>query len=156
VLDEVKKVVSVATDKVSGVAGSAAGRTMSAAEKPAELLKSVLSEVMELGESSVKVIGDKFDDLRAYIMESEEEIEKALKQKVAGKKVAKKKVAKKKAAKKKVAKKAPVKKKAAAKKKVAKKKVAKKAPVKKKATARKKVARKKVAKKAPVKKKAAR
>jgi outer membrane biosynthesis protein TonB len=142
VLDEVKKVVSVATNKASGVAGSAAGRTMSAAERPAELLKSVLSEVMELGESSVKVIGDKFDDLRAYIKESEEEIEQAVREKVAKKAPLKKKAAaKKKAAKKKVAKKKT------AKKKVAKKKAAKKAPVKKKAAAKKKVAKKKVAKK---------
>ena len=103
VLDEVMQVVSVVTDKVSDVAGDAAGKTMTASEKPVELLKSVLAEVMELGESSVKVIGNKFDDLRASIMESEEEIEKAVRAKVARKKTVKKKAAKKKAAKKKAA-----------------------------------------------------
>jgi hypothetical protein len=163
---DVKQHFDDLTLRVSDVVSSAAETTVSMAEKvtvkdPAELLRGLLHEIKEVSEVSIKVIGDRFDELahRAKGSTEEEPKKKASKKRVAKKKTAKKKVAKKavakRTAKKKVAKKAVAKK-------TAKKKVVKKAASKRKAVAKKTVARKKTvskkktaAKKTPARKRAA-
>ncbi|MEN8762290.1 MAG: hypothetical protein ABF290_07630 [Thiogranum sp.] len=139
---DVRQLFDTLTDKVSGLASTAAETTVAVAEKvtvkePAELLRGVLEDVREASEVSLKTITDSFEALRSHAEKSVSAIggKAVVEEKVAKKTVAKKKVAKKKVAKKTVAKK-----------KVAKKKVAKKAVAKKK-VAKKKVARKKVARK---------
>ena len=157
---EVKQHFDDLTVRVSEVVSNAAETTVSMAEKvtvkdPADLIRGLLEEIKQASEVSLKVIGDRFDDL-AHRAKSAGEEEDKPKKKASSKKTAKKKVTKKKAAKKKVAskKKAPAKKKAA-KKKAAKKKVAKKTAAKKTASKKKAPTKKKVAskKKAPAKKK---
>lgn len=163
------------TVRVSDVVTSAAETTVSMAEKvtvkdPGELIRGLLHEIKEVSEVSIKVIGDRFDELAHRAERSAEETPKkkvskkrATKKKTAKKKVAKKAVAKK-TAKKKVVKKTAIKKKAVAKKTVARKKTvskkkgaAKKAPARKKTASKKKTVAKKTAarKKAAVKRKAA-
>jgi len=145
---DVKQLFDTLTDKVSGLASTAAETTVAVAEKvtvkePAELLRGLLEDVKDAGEASIKTIAERFEALSSHAEKSVSGFggKAGAKKKVAKKKVAKKKVAKKKVAKKKVAKKKVAKKKVA-KKKVAKKKVAKKKVAKKKA-AKKKAARKK-------------
>lgn len=149
---EVKQHFDDLTERVSDVVGSAAETTVSMAEKvtikdPADLVRGLLEEIKQASEVSLKVIGDRFDELRHLALSSDDKApaKKASKKRTAKKKAAKKKAVKKTAAKKKVGKKAPAKKKAA-KKKIAKKKVVKKVATKKK-TAKKKTAKKAVAKK---------
>jgi hypothetical protein len=165
---DVKQHFDDLTLRVSDVVSSAAETTVSMAEKvtvkdPAELLRGLLQEIKEVSEVSIKVIGDRFDELahRAKSSTEEEPKKKASKKRVAKKKTAKKKVAKKavakKTAKKKVAKKAASKRKAVAKKTVARKKTAaKKTPARKRAASKKKTVAKKTAarKKTAVKKRA--
>jgi len=154
---DVRQLFDTLSEKVSGLASSAAETTVAVAEKvtvkePAELIRGLLEDVKDAGEASIKTITERFEALRSHAEESVTSFgeNKTAKKKTAKKKTAKKKVAKKKAAKKKVAKKKVAKKKAA-KKKVAKKKVAKKKAAKKKvakkAVTKKKVAKKKVARK---------
>jgi len=168
---DVKQHFDDLTVRVSDAVSSAAETTVSMAEKvtvkdPAELLRGLLEEIKEASEVSIKVIGDRFDELANRAKHSAEETpkKKASKKRAAKKKTAKKKVAKKaitkKAAKKKVAKKTAkekaVKKTASKKKSLAKKTVARKKTVsKKKAAAKKKTAGKKkaVAKKTAARKK---
>jgi len=149
---DVKQHFDDLTVRVSDVVSSAAETTVSMAEKvtvkdPAELLRGLLQEIKEASEISIKVIGDRFDELVHRAKDSAEETPK--------KKVTKKRATKKKTAKKKTAKKAVVKK-------TAKKKVVKKTASRKKAVAKKTVAKKKtvskkkrVAKKTPARKRAA-
>ncbi len=124
---DVKQHFDDLTVRVSDVVSSAAETTVSMAEKvtvkdPAELLRGLLQEIKQASEVSIKVIGDRFDELVHRAKDSAEETPK--------KKVSKKRATKKKTAKKKVAKKAVAKK-------TAKKKVVKKTASKKKAVARK-------------------
>jgi predicted DNA-binding protein len=138
---EVKQRFDDLAEKVSDVAGGVAETTASVAGKvnvkdPADLIRGLLEEVKEASEISMKVIGDRFEDLRHHALSSTDETP-------ARKKASKKKTAKKKAAKKKVVKKAAAKKKAAPRKKAAGKKVVKKSAAKKKTVARKKAAAKK-------------
>ena len=147
---DVKQAFDTLTDKVAGLAASAAETTAAVAEKvtvkePAELLRGLVDDVRVAGEASIKTIAESFDALRS---QAEKSIPLFGEKKVTKKKAAKKTVAKKAAAKKKVAKK-KVAKKTVAKKRVAKKKVAKKK------VAKRKVAKKKVAKKTAAKKKVA-
>ncbi len=155
---EVKQHFDDLTVRVSNIVSSAAETTVSMAEKvtvkdPADLIRGLLEEIKQASEVSIKVIGDRFDELadRAKGTTDEAPKKKAKKKsakKATAKKTAKKTAAKKKAAKKKVVKKAASKKKAVAKKKVVKKATSKKRQVAKKAATRKKtVARKKVARK---------
>lgn len=149
---DVKQHFDDLTVRVSDVVSSAAETTVSMAEKvtvkdPAELLRGLLQEIKEASEISIKVIGDRFDELVHRAKDSAEGTPK--------KKVTKKRATKKKTAKKKTAKKAVVKK-------TAKKKVVKKTATRKKAVAKKTVAKKKtvskkkrVAKKTPARKRAA-
>jgi len=144
---EVRQHFDDLTVRVSDVVSSAAETTASMAEKvtvkdPADLIRGLLEEIKQASEVSIKVIGDRFDELAHRAKSTADE---------APKKKAKKKDAKKKGAKKKAAKKT-AKKTTAAKKKSAKKKVLKKAASKKKAVAKKKVTRKKVVKKTTSKK----
>ena len=80
VVGEVRQVIGNVTDRISDTVGSAT-------EKPAEMIKLVLSEVIEIGESSLEVIGSKFEDLREHILSTE----KAASKKTAAKKTAAKK-----------------------------------------------------------------
>lgn len=154
---EVKQLFDDLTEKISGIAASAAETTVSMAEKvavkdPAELMRNLLEEVRQAGEVSLQAIGEQFDELRQRVAQvsSGEAAPKTVKKRVVKKKAApKKSVPKKTAAKKKVAKKTPVKKA------TVKKTAAKKAPIKKRSVS-KKTAKKSAVKKAPVKKPAAR
>jgi len=144
---DVKQHFDDLTVRVSDAVSSAAETTVSMAEKvtvkdPAELLRGLLQEIKQASEVSIKVIGDRFDELAHRAKDSAEETPK--------KKVSKKRAAKKKTAKNKVAKKAVAKK-------TAKKKVVKKTASKKKTVARKKTVSKKktAAKKTPARKKTA-
>ena len=152
---EVKQHFDDLTVRVSDVVSSAAETTVSMAEKvtvkdPADLLRGLLEEIKQASEVSIKVIGDRFDELANRAKTATDEApKKKAKKKTAKKKAAKKKVAKKKAAKKKVVKKAASKKKAVTKKKAAKKKIAKKKVVKK-AVAEKKTVKKTASRKKTV------
>ena len=163
---EVRQHFDDLTVRVSDVVSSAAETTVSMAEKvtvkdPADLLRGLLEEIKQASEVSIKVIGDRFDELAHRAKSKTDEVpkKKAKKKsakKAAAKKTAKKTAAKKKSTKKKVVKKAASKKTAVAKKKVAKKKVAKKKVVKKTASKKRAVAKKAAAKKKVVKKVATR
>jgi hypothetical protein len=148
IIDEVKQLFESLTGKVSAIAGSAADATTSVAEKvgsePAEMLKDLLQDVKEVGEASLKTIGEKFDGLKTYVLKSAPQA--PVKKKVAKKTVAKKKVVKKASAKKGVAskKKATAKKQVVTKKKTLTKKAAAKKTVTKKAATKKTAAKKKV------------
>ncbi len=155
---EVKQHFDDLTVRVSDVVSSAAETTVSMAEKvtvkdPADLIRGLLEEIKQASEVSIKVIGDRFDELVHRGKSTTDETPK----KKAEKKSAKKKAAKKTSAKKKVGKKAASKKKAVTKKKAAKKAAAKKTSAKKKvgkkaASKKKAVAKQKVAKKSKTKK----
>jgi hypothetical protein len=138
IIDEVKELFENLSGKVSDVASSAADATASMAEKvstePAEKLKDLMQDVKEVGEASVKTIGERFDGLKDYILTSVPQTGAEKGKKVAKKAAAKKKVAKKASKKKAAAKKKASRKKAAAKKKVSAKK---KTASKKKVTAKK-------------------
>ncbi len=156
---EVKQHFDDLTVRVSDVVSSAAETTVSMAEKvtvkdPADLIRGLLEEIKQASEVSIKVIGDRFDELVNRGKSTTDETpkkkaeKKSAKKKAAKKAAAKKAAAKKASAKKKVGKKAASKKKAVAKKTVAKKSKTKKSPLAKKTATRKKtVARKKAASK---------
>ena len=145
-LDEVKQLFDSLSDRVAGLAGTAAEATMTVAEKvtkePGELLKVVVSEVREAGEVSLQAIGDSFDLLKEKVVGSPPTA--APRKKRAQKKTARKSAGKKKAA---VKRRATTQKKVAVKgRPVAKKKALtskKRVSVKKKAASKKKVAAKK-------------
>ena len=144
-VDEVKELFDNLAHKVAGVAGAAADTTASVAGKvsikdPAELIRGLLEDVKEAGETSMRMIGKGFDELRDKVISSSEKAPSTKAK--AKKKTVKKTSSAKKRVTKKVAKKTT--KKAAKKtaKKVVKKKVAKKSSVKK-VAARKTAARKK-------------
>ena len=117
---DVKQLFDTLTDKVSGLASTAAETTVAVAEKvtvkePADLFRGLLEDVKLAGEASITTITERFEALRSHAEKSVSAVgEKTVaKKKVAKKKVAKKKVAKKKVAKKKVAKKKVARKKVA-------------------------------------------
>lgn len=148
IIEDVKQLLESLTGKVSNIASSAADATASVAEKvsgePTELLKGILQDVKEVGESAIKSIGERFDGLKESILKSPPPAPV----KKAKKKRAKKATAKKKAVSKKKASKKPVatsKKKVQAKQATAKKKSSskKKASVKKKAVGKQRVVAKK-------------
>jgi len=136
---EVKQHFDDLTERVSSLVSGAAETTVSMAEKvtikdPAQLIKGLLEEIKQVSEVSLKVISDRFDELRHRALSSTDETDTV-------RKTAKKKPA---TRKKVAAKKAGAKKKVAARKKVVtKKKVVRKAAGKKKAAARKTTASKK-------------
>ena len=151
---EVKQHFDDLTVRVSDVVSSAAETTVSMAERvtvkdPADLIRGLLEEIKQASEVSIKVIGDRFDELvNRGKSTTDETPKKKAEKKSAKKKAAKKTAAKKTSAKKKVSKKAASKKKAVAKKTVAKKSKTKKSPLAKKTATRKKTgARKKAASK---------
>lgn len=155
---EVKQHFDDLTVRVSDVVSSAAETTVSMAEKvtvkdPADLIRGLLEEIKQASEVSIKVIGDRFDELAHRAKGTTDEAPEKKAKKKSAKKAAAKKTAKKAAAKKKAAKKKVVKKAASKKKAVAKKKVVKKATSKKRQVAKKAAARKKVVKKAATRKK---
>ena len=155
---EVKQHFDDLTVRVSDVVSSAAETTVSMAEKvtvkdPADLIRGLLEEIKQASEVSIKVIGDRFDELADRAKSTTDEAPKKKAKKKSAKKATAKKTAKKTAAKKKAAKKKVVKKAASKKKAVAKKKAAKKATSKKRPAAKKAAASKKVVKKAATRKK---
>jgi hypothetical protein len=156
---EVKALFDSLTEKVSGVAGAAAETTAAVAEKvaikePAHLIRGLIEDVRQAGETSLGVIADGFEGLRRRLVSSEEPPAAeavAPKKKAAAKKAAAKKTATKKATTKKAAAKKATTKKATTKKATTKKAVAKKVAAEAAPPAEKTVARKK----APVRKKIA-
>jgi hypothetical protein len=151
---EVKALFDSLTEKVSGVAGAAAETTAAVAEKvaikePAHLIRGLIEDVRQAGETSLGVIADGFEGLRRRLVSSEEPPAAeavAPKKKAAAKKAAAKKTATKKATTKKAAAKKATTKKATTKKAVAKKVAAEAAPPAEKTVARKKApVRKKIA-----------
>ena len=115
---DVRQLFDTLTDKVTGLANTAAETSVAVAEKvtvkePAELLRGLLEDVREAGEASIETIAERFEAMRSH---AEKSVSVVGEKKVAEKKVAEKTVAKKAVAKKKVAKK-PVAKKTVARKK---------------------------------------
>ena len=70
-IDEVKQLFDSLSHKVSGVAGAAVESSTALAQKvgkePAQFVGSLIKEVQEAGEASVKAIGESFQALRGRV-----------------------------------------------------------------------------------------